>query len=66
MQAYSREEAIRCLWEKAMALRESGEERYPKRADFTEDEVSAIKAYLGPWPRALEKAGLKKTNTEKQ
>lgn len=38
---------------------ELGGERYPKRSDFAEREVVAIKAYLGPWPRALEAAGLK-------
>jgi SRSO17 transposase len=36
-----------------------GSSRYPQRSDFTEDEVVAIKAHLGPWPRALEAAGLK-------
>ncbi len=38
---------------------ELGGQRYPKRSDFSEREVVAIKAYLGPWPRALEAAGLK-------
>ena len=33
--------------------------RYPKRSDFSEQEVVAIKAFLGPWPRALEKSGVK-------
>lgn len=33
--------------------------RYPCRADFTESEVMAIKAHLGPWPRALEAAEIK-------
>ena len=36
-----------------------GHARYPKRADFAEHEVVAIKAFLGPWPRALEAAGIK-------
>ena len=36
-----------------------GEERYPRRSDFLDYEVVAIKAFLGPWPRALEAAGLK-------
>ena len=36
-----------------------GGARYPKRDDFTEREVVAIKAHLGPWPRALEAAGIK-------
>lgn len=38
---------------------ELGGARYPKRSDFAEREVVAIKAFLGPWPRALEAAGLK-------
>lgn len=33
--------------------------RYPKKADFTDNEVAMIKSFLGPWPRALEAAGLK-------
>lgn len=31
----------------------------PTKSDFTAEEVCAIKAFLGPWPRALEAAGLK-------
>ena len=38
---------------------ELGSTRYPKRSDFSEREVVAIKAFLGPWPRALEAAGIK-------
>lgn len=33
--------------------------RLPKKADFSEEEVCFIKQKLGPWPRALETAGLK-------
>lgn len=33
--------------------------RLPKKEDFDESTRSRIKAYLGPWPRALEFAGLK-------
>jgi len=33
--------------------------RLPKKDDFDEITRSRIKAYLGPWPRALEAAGLK-------
>lgn len=33
--------------------------RLPKKEDFEPAEISRIKAYLGPWPRALEYAGLK-------
>lgn len=33
--------------------------RYVSRADFSDEEVAAIKSFLGPWPRALEAAGIK-------
>lgn len=48
-------EAIRLLTEKSNELK-----RLPKKQDFEVGLVGAIKARLGPWPRALEKAGLKK------
>ena len=35
--------------------------RMPKKDDFDEATRSRIKAFLGPWPRALESAGLKET-----
>lgn len=38
--------------------------RYPKKSDFSETEVAAIKSYFGPWPRALEAAGVKEPRTE--
>lgn len=31
----------------------------PKKSDFDTVTMSRIKAFLGPWPRALEAAGLK-------
>lgn len=42
-------------------LRKKAEEigRIPLKNDFDDVTVSKIKAYLGPWPRALEYAGLK-------
>lgn len=41
--------------------------RFPKKEDFDEKTRSRIKAYLGPWPRALERAGIKKeTEAHKQ
>lgn len=42
-------------------LRQKKEEigRMPKKEDFDEVTRSRIKAFLGPWPRALETAGLK-------
>ena len=35
--------------------------RNPKRTDFDSETACFIKQKLGPWPRALEKAGLKRT-----
>lgn len=46
--------AIALLQKKAVQLGQ-----VPKKADFEEIEVIKIKRALGPWPRALEKAGLK-------
>ena len=42
-----------------MAATVAAENRFPKRSDFSEEEVAYIKAFLGPWPRALEAAGVK-------
>ena len=33
--------------------------RMPTKKDFDNAACAQIKAYLGPWPRALESAGLK-------
>ena len=33
--------------------------RLPTKKDFNSAACAQIKAYLGPWPRALESAGLK-------
>ena len=42
--------------------------RLPHKDDFDEPTRSRIKAFLGPWPRALEAAGLKepKVNNKKR
>ena len=56
-QKYTKEICISLLREKAALLQK--ENRFPKRSDFSEEEVVAIKAFLGPWPRALEAAGIK-------
>ena len=47
----------------AEMLRLKSEElgRLPKKSDFDVVTMSRIKAFLGPWPRALEAAGLKET-----
>jgi hypothetical protein len=56
---YGREDAIALLKNKSETLIASGEQRFPRRSDFSEEEVNAIKSFFGPWPRALEAAGLK-------
>lgn len=42
--------------------------RFPKKSDFSAEEVARIKSLFGPWPRALEAAGIKepKQTTKKQ
>lgn len=56
MHKYTRDEAIAMLKAKYDEL---GMTRLPKRSDFDDEQTVAIKAFLGPWPRALEAAGLK-------
>ncbi len=59
MEKLTKTACILILQEKFRQLQSQGETRYPRRSDFTEREVVAIKAFLGPWPRALETAGVK-------
>lgn len=54
-----KEKCIELLREKYARLSEAGEARYPRRSDFEDGQVVMIKAFLGPWPRALEAAGIK-------
>ena len=49
-----RERAVLMMQEKAVEL-----DRLPKRSDFSDADACFIKQKLGPWPRALEAAGLK-------
>jgi hypothetical protein len=56
---YNKEDSVLLLQNKYLELCEQGLSRYPQRSDFEEREVVAIKAFLGPWPRALEVAGIK-------
>jgi hypothetical protein len=55
----NKEDCIAVLKMKAAELN-----NLPKKADFTEYEAAMIKAHLGPWPRALEAAGLKPPKEE--
>lgn len=59
MSAFDEKKCISLLKEKYSLLQE---ERFPKKDDFAAEEVVAIKAFLGPWPRALEKAGIKEAD----
>lgn len=40
-------------------------DRHPRKSDFDVATLSRIKAFLGPWPRALAKAGIKETTKVK-
>lgn len=59
MSRYTREECISLLCGMQKKLLLEGNKRLPKRSDFSEEETAAIKAFFGPWPRALELAGIK-------
>ncbi len=50
-----------------LLIRKKTEElgRFPKKSDFENEKVSMIKSYFGPWPRALEAAGVKEPNPER-
>ena len=61
---YNKEDCLILLQNKYRELQAEGVDRYPKRSDFEDREVVAIKAFLGPWPRALEAAGIKPPRDE--
>ncbi len=42
------------------------EGRLPKKSDFSNDDVNRIKGFFGPWPWALEAAGLKESKKEER
>lgn len=54
MNTRTKEDCIHIMQQKAGEL-----ERLPKKSDFDKETVSRIKSFLGPWPRALEAAGVK-------
>lgn len=39
--------------------------RFPKKSDFDTAAVSRIKSFFGPWPRALEAAGVKEPDLKR-
>ena len=61
---YTKESCLRLLTSKHTELLSQGLSRLPQRSDFDDAQVVAIKAFLGPWPRALEEAGLKEPRSE--
>ncbi len=63
-QKLTRDDALVLLQNKYAELQDRGETRFPRRSDFEEREVVAIKAFLGPWPRALEAAGIKEPRAD--
>ena len=62
MNQLTREDCIAMLQKKYEELKAQGRSDFPKRADFSEKDVVTIKSFLGPWPRALEAAGIKPVN----
>ncbi len=51
--------ALTLLTDMQETLHAAGLDRLPQKSDFTPDQLVQIKAHLGPFPRALEAAGLK-------
>lgn len=66
MADFNEELCIKLLQEKHKNLLSSELNRFPKKEDFSKEETVAIKAYLGPWPRALEKAGIKEIDPKEE
>lgn len=53
------------VWAKEQLQKKAHElDRLPHKDDFDEVTRSRIKAFLGPWPRALEAAGLKEVSAK--
>lgn len=66
MEKLTKETCLRLLSEKAEELKAAGQARLPARSDFSDRQVCAVKSFFGPWPRALEAAGLKEARSEEQ
>ena len=60
----TRKDCVELLRSTYTHLQERGLSRYPQRSDFADREVVAIKACFGPWPRALEAAGIKPSRSD--
>lgn len=57
----TREDCLLLLWQKAQGLG-----RFPQKSDFDSETVSMVKAYFGPWPRALEAAQVKVPDPQRE
>ena len=55
----TREDCLLLLINMQKELNDQGLTRFPQKSDFTDHEVMYIKGFFGPWPRALEAAGVK-------
>lgn len=64
MKKYTKNKCIKILKEKYELIKLNGETRFPKKSDFLDEEVNAIKSFLGAWPRALEAAGVKEPRND--
>lgn len=60
----TRDDCLLLLRQKQEALHSQGLTRFPQRSDFSDDDVMYIKSYFGPWPRALEAAGIKEPRND--
>lgn len=56
----TRDECILLIQQKTAELH-----GFPKKSDFDQETVSMIKSYFGPWPRALEAAGVKEPDRKR-
>ena len=65
MTQLTRDDCIALLKNKYEEIRSQGRSDFPKRSDFSENEVIAVKSFFGPWPRAREAAGIKPVNKER-
>lgn len=50
-----------------LLIRQKADElgRIPKKSDFDNETAGMIKSFFGPWPRAMEAAGVKEANLKR-
>ena len=57
----SREDCLELIRDK---YKETG--KIPEKSDFSDCQVMMIKSHLGPWPRAMETAGVKSPRSDEK